>query len=102
LAWFPEKCFPEKFGRKTLSESCEKFRNIILFADYIKFGLQIFDCYIYFEIYFFKKNYFLANKQSRENTIWTPKGRYHVKLPFTVVEMVAMQVFSTAHGSLKL
>jgi hypothetical protein len=38
LAWFPGKCFPETFGRKTLSGSCEKFRNVILFADYIKFG----------------------------------------------------------------
>ena len=47
LAWFPRKCFPGKFGRKTLSGSCEKFRNIILFADYIKFGPQTFDCYIY-------------------------------------------------------
>jgi hypothetical protein len=54
LAWFSGKCFPEKFGRKTLSENYEKFRNIILFADYIKFGLQTFDCYIYFvlNIYF--------------------------------------------------
>jgi hypothetical protein len=54
LAWFPEKYFPEKFGWKTLSESCEKFRNVILFADYIKFGPQTFDCYIYFvlNIYF--------------------------------------------------
>ena len=54
LAWFSEKCFPRKFGRKTLSESCEKFRNVILFADYIKFGPQTFDCYIYFvlNIYF--------------------------------------------------
>jgi hypothetical protein len=42
------------FGRKTLSRSCEKFRNIILFADYIKFDPQTFDCYIYFvlNIYF--------------------------------------------------
>jgi uncharacterized protein YlzI (FlbEa/FlbD family) len=24
------KVFPEKFGRKTLSESCEKFRNVII------------------------------------------------------------------------
>jgi len=40
--------FLEKFGQKTLSGSCEKFRNIILFADYIKFGPQTFDCYIYF------------------------------------------------------
>jgi len=38
LPWFPEKCFSEKFGQKTFSGSCEKFRNIILFADYIKFG----------------------------------------------------------------
>jgi hypothetical protein len=45
---------PEKFGRKTLSKSCEKFRNIILFADYIKFDPQTFDFYIYFvlNIYF--------------------------------------------------
>jgi len=54
LAWFPGKCFPEKFGQKTLSRSCEKFRNVILFADYIKFDPQTFDCYIYFvlNIYF--------------------------------------------------
>jgi len=54
LVWFSGKCFPEKFGRKTLSRSCEKFKNIILFADYIKFGLQTFNCYIYFvlNIYF--------------------------------------------------
>jgi len=40
--------------RKTLSESCEKIKNVILFADYIKFGYQTFDCYIYFvfNIYF--------------------------------------------------
>jgi hypothetical protein len=54
LAWFPGNYFPEKFGRKTLSGNCEKFRNVILFADYIKFGPQSFDCYIYFvlNIYF--------------------------------------------------
>ena len=54
LAWFPGKYFSEKFGRKTLSRSYEKFRNVILFADYIKFDLQTFDCYIYFvlNIYF--------------------------------------------------
>jgi len=54
LVWFLEKYFPEKFGWKTLSGSCEKFRNVILFADYIKFGPQTFDCYIYFilNIYF--------------------------------------------------
>jgi hypothetical protein len=43
-----EKVFSFYFGRKTLSGSCEKFRNVILFADYIKFSPQTFDCYIYF------------------------------------------------------
>jgi hypothetical protein len=42
------KVFLGKFGRKTLSGSCKKFRNVILFADYIKFGPQTFDCYICF------------------------------------------------------
>jgi hypothetical protein len=57
--YFPvnEKHFPveEKFGLisrkvfffyfewKTLSGSCEKFRNVILFANYIKFDPQTFD-----------------------------------------------------------
>jgi len=49
-----KKVFSFYFGRKTLSRSCEKFRNVILFADYIEFGSQTFDCYIYFvlNIYF--------------------------------------------------
>jgi hypothetical protein len=42
------KVFSFYFGQKTLSESYEKFKNIILFDDYIKFGPQTFDCYIYF------------------------------------------------------
>jgi hypothetical protein len=37
------KVFSFYFGRKTLFRSCRKFRNIILFADYIKFGSQTFD-----------------------------------------------------------
>ena len=45
------KVFFFYFGRKTLSRSCEKIRNVILFVDYIKFGPQTFDCYIY--IYLF-------------------------------------------------
>jgi hypothetical protein len=45
------KVFPFYFGQKTLSGSCEKFRNVILFADYIKFCPQTFDCYIYIYIY---------------------------------------------------
>jgi hypothetical protein len=54
LAWFLGKCFPGNFGWKILSGSCEKFKNIILFPDYIKFSPQTFDCYIYFvlNIYF--------------------------------------------------
>jgi hypothetical protein len=48
LAYFLGNCFAEKFERKILSGRYEKFRNIILFADYIKFGTQTFDCYIYF------------------------------------------------------
>jgi hypothetical protein len=47
------KVFSFYFGRKTLSGSCEKFRNVILFVDYIKFGPQTFDCYIYFVLNFF-------------------------------------------------
>jgi hypothetical protein len=42
------KVFFFYFGRKTLSGSFEKFRNVILFVDYIKFDPQTFDCYIYF------------------------------------------------------
>ena len=48
------KVFSFYFGRKTLSESCEKFKNIILFVDYIKFDPQTFDCYIYFSISFIR------------------------------------------------
>jgi hypothetical protein len=42
------KIFSFYFERKTLSGSCEKFRNVILFVDHIKFNPQTFDCYIYF------------------------------------------------------
>jgi hypothetical protein len=54
LTWFPEKYFPKKFEWKTLSGNYENFRNVILFVDYIKFGPQTFDGYIYFvfNIYF--------------------------------------------------
>jgi hypothetical protein len=37
------KVFSFYFGWKTLSKSCEKFRNIVLFADYIIFGPQTFN-----------------------------------------------------------
>ena len=33
-----KKVFSFYFERKTLSVSCEKFRNVKLFVDYIKFG----------------------------------------------------------------
>jgi uncharacterized protein YpbB len=42
------KMFSFYFGQETLSGNCEKFKNIILFADYIKFDPQTFNCYIYF------------------------------------------------------
>ena len=47
------KVFSFYFGRKTFFGSCEKFRNVILFADYIKFGPQTFNCYIYIYIYIY-------------------------------------------------
>ena len=45
------KVFSFYFERKTLFISYEKFRNVILFVDYIKFDPQTFDCYIYIYIY---------------------------------------------------
>jgi len=53
LGLFSKKVFFFYFGRKTLSRSCKKFRNVILFTDYIKFGHQTFDCYVYFVLNFF-------------------------------------------------
>jgi len=41
------------FWEENTSESSEKFRNIILFADYIKFGPHTFDCYIYILFWIF-------------------------------------------------
>ena len=53
LAWFPGKCFPEKFGGKHFP-GVVKNLEMSLFVDYIKFDPQNFDCYIYFvlNIYF--------------------------------------------------
>ena len=49
------KVFFFYFGWKTLFKSCEKFRNVMLFTDYIKFDPQTFDCYIFcFESSFFQ------------------------------------------------
>ena len=52
LAWFLEKCFLLFWAENTFG-SFEKFRNVMLFVDYIKFGPQIFDCYIYFVLSIF-------------------------------------------------
>jgi len=41
------KVFSFYFRRKTLFKSYEKIKNIMLFVDYIKFGSQTFDCYIF-------------------------------------------------------
>jgi hypothetical protein len=48
-----KKVFSIYFKRKIFSGSCEKFRNLILFADYIKFDLQTFDWYINFLFWIF-------------------------------------------------
>jgi len=54
LAWFSGKCFFFfNFGWKKLSKICEKFKNIMLFVDYVKFGPQTFDCYIFCLNFFF-------------------------------------------------
>jgi hypothetical protein len=43
------------FLPETLFRSYKKFRNIMLFTDYIKFDPRTFNCYIfYFESFFFK------------------------------------------------
>ena len=48
------KVFSWKIWAENTFRKCEKFRNVILFVDYIKYGPQTFDCYIYFvlNIYF--------------------------------------------------
>ena len=52
-----KKVFLFYFRRKTLCRNCEKFRNIILFVDNVKFDPQTFLLlYILFKSFFF--NYF--------------------------------------------
>ena len=48
------KVFSWKIWAENTFRKLWKFKNVILFADYIKFGPQTFDCYIYFvlNIYF--------------------------------------------------
>jgi len=54
LAWFSGKCFPGKFGRKTLSGSCEKFRNVIICWLYQMWSSNFWLLYIIcFEYLFF-------------------------------------------------
>jgi hypothetical protein len=49
-----KKIFSFYFERKILFRNYEKFRNVMLFADYIKFGPQTYDCYIFcFEYFIF-------------------------------------------------
>ena len=53
LVWFSGKCFPKKFRGKHFPEVVKNL-EMSLFANYIKFDPQTFDCYIYFvlNIYF--------------------------------------------------
>ena len=48
-----KKVFFFYFIRKILFRNCKKIRNVILFAYYIKFGYQTFNCYIYFALNIF-------------------------------------------------
>jgi len=54
LAWFLGKCFLEKFGWKTLSGNCEKFRNVIICWLYQIWSSNFWLLYIFcFEYLFF-------------------------------------------------
>jgi len=46
------KMFFFYFGRKTLSKSCEKFKNIILFLIILNLVLKLWLLYVLFEFYF--------------------------------------------------
>jgi hypothetical protein len=48
-----KKIFSFYFGQKHFPEVMKNFGNVILFADYIKFDPQTFDCYIYFVLNIF-------------------------------------------------
>ena len=48
-----KKIFSFYFGQKHFPEVMKNFENVILFADYIKFDPQTFDCYIYFVLNIF-------------------------------------------------
>jgi hypothetical protein len=47
LVWFLGKCFPFILGGKHFLKIMKNL-EMSLFADYIKFDSQTFDCYIYF------------------------------------------------------
>jgi hypothetical protein len=63
LAWFLGKYF-FYFGQKTLFRSCEKFKNIILFTNYVKFNPETFYYYI------FCLNIFLQILSLKFDLIW--------------------------------
>ena len=50
---FGKKYVPSILDRKIFFKSCKKFRNVMLFTDYIKFSPQTFDYNIYFVFYFY-------------------------------------------------
>jgi hypothetical protein len=104
---FQKSIFLENLGRKhfpKVVKNLEMSYYLLIISNFVlKLLIAIYILkFTFLKFIFFKKITFQQTNEVRKNTIWTPKGRYHVKPPFTVVEIVAMQVFSTTHGSLKL
>jgi len=91
FAWFSGKCFPKKFGRKTLSGSFENLEmsyylliisnlvvklliaiyilfwififqfHLLKFNFYINFNSYFYNCYLFFPYYFFIEIFYLSN-----------------------------------------
>jgi len=57
---FQESVFLKNLGGKHFSEVVKNL-EILLFADYIKFDPQTFDCYIYIYIYIYCFQYLFFN-----------------------------------------
>jgi len=55
------KMFSFYFGRKTLSGSCEKFRNVLEFDFYINFGPYFYNFYLLFPYRFLIEIFYLLN-----------------------------------------
>jgi hypothetical protein len=74
------------FWVKIFSGSCEKFKNIILFADYIKFGSQNFNCYIYIYIYIYILFWFFFQFYSLEFNFYINFGphfyNFYLSFPY--------------------